>query len=389
MIGRSFKIASLRRLASLNKLPKALFSSGHDHHSGSDSDHHHGHDHHAHKPSFFEDKNIKEPWNIFKHSKPESSEILKLIEKLREPIKSSPNHTAKVEGTNKTPFEIEKEYSEFLASAFEKLTLKKYPEYKLHLEQFKHKIANYDNLNSYEREVKTLDAYMFWTVEELRRKSFEALKIGDNKSKIEAAKARKEFFDRITSIEDSDTNVLKGIKTKLKKLIDSELKYQSFKHNYTKELETKALEKIITEKKVAYSNLDFTNNTKLENLKAPLNPHHHEVSITPHDHINITKWNSQANKIENEKYKYLALYDLTIDQFLRHARPNNQEDDPFKYTNPNHRPDQEFYDEYADNTVFDYTCRLDGEFYVKLRQEINEFMNKSPAETEDPVSILS
>lgn len=386
MIGRSFKIASLRNLAVLNKAPKALFSSGHDHHSGSDSDHHH-HDHHDHQPSFFEDKKIKEPWNIFKHSRPESSEVLKLIEKLREPLKSSPHNIAKIEGTNKTLFEIEKEYSEFLANAFEKVTLKKYPEYKIHLDKFKNKIANYDNLNSYEREVKTLDAYMFWTVEELRRKSFEAQNFGDNKSKLEAANARKEFFDKITKIDESDTNVLKGIKNKLKKLIESELKYESFKHNYTKELESKALEKLVNEKKVAYSNVDFTNNTKLDNLKAPLNPHYHESSITPHDHINIAKWNSQPNKVENEKYKYLALYDLTIDQFLRNARPKNQEDDSFKYTSPNHRPDQEFYDEYADNTVFDYACKLDGEFYVKLRQEINEFMSKGTTEANDPVSF--
>lgn len=357
------------------------FSSSHSA-SGSDSDdHHHDHGHHEER-SFYDDKKMSLPMNTLDHVKSEVFDPLALLQKLREPIKAKkPSNIINRGEFAKTVTQIENEYAEFLASAFENVVSKKYPEYKAHVNEFKHLIPNYDSLNPYEREVKTLDAYMHWTVNQLRQKSFEAENVTQTE-KLDQAKARAEFFNKVTLIEEGDSHIMKNLKKKLQKVIDSEVKYQQFKFDYKKELESKALERIVDEKKLAYSKLDDSNNKVLNDLKSSLNPNYHTVSITPHDHIDIANWHKNPQQLENEKHKYLAMYDLVIDQHLRRVRPDQMEDDILKYVKPNHKPLEVFYDKYADNTVFDYICRNDGEFFIKYRQEIEKMFDKK--EVEDP-----
>lgn len=359
------------------------FSSGHSA-SGSDTDgHDHHDDHHFESKSFYEDKKMTEPLRTIDNVKPERFDVLSMLEKLREPIKiKKSSYRSLKQEDSKTEVETQNDYANFLANAFENATLKKYPEYKKHLNEFKHLIPNFDKLNPYEKEVKTLDAYMHWTVNMLRQKSHDAQIMAGN-TKLEQCKARAEFFSKITKIEEGDSHILKGLKKKLDKVVKSDLKYEQFKHDYNKELETKAINKIIEEKKLAYSSIQIVKANELSDLKSSQNPNYHPIGITPHDHIEIGNWIKNPNKIENEKDKYLALYDIIIDEHLKRVRPDGVEDDTLKYVKTEHKPLEKFYDKYTDNNVFDYVCKLDSEFYVKYKEEINKIIEDKEV-TEDP-----
>ena len=44
--------------------------------------------------------------------------------------------------------------------------------------------------------------------------------------------------------------------------------------------------------------------------------------------------------------------------------------------NKNNIPTEEYRDDWADNTIFDYKCRLDNEFFIKFKSELNKFLEK-------------
>lgn len=348
--------------------------------SESDADHHHDH-HHTEKRNFYEDRKMKEPLKTLDNIKEDQFDPLKILNKLREPIKSTKKSENHKQNHVKSINDIEKDYVNFLASAFESATLKKYPDYKTNIHEFKHLIPEYDSLNPYEREVKVLDTYMHWSIGKIRDNT-DTSSIYKSGEGYEKSKAKAEFFSKVTHIEENDSHILKNLKNKLKKIIEADVKYEKFKYDYSKELESKALERLVEKKKVAYSELTVSNNKVLSDLKSPLNPYFKTVSPTPHDHIDITHWKSNTNQLNAEKHKYLAMYDIILDQSLSRIRPENSNDDVFKYVKEEYKPSKEYYDAFADNTVFDYVCKNDSEFYIKAREEIDNFFKKD--EEEDP-----
>ena len=379
---QSFKTI-FKKKGNNNFLEKALLSKmnfGSKHSaSGSESDDH-SHDHHDdhHHPQerkFYDDYRMKEPRNVFEHLKEDKLNVLELIEKLREPVtikKNSYKVLSKKEGESKSTAEIEAEYTEFLAKCFQDVTSKKYPEYKEHLEEFKNSIPNYDSLNPYEREVKTLKAYMNWRIVNYK----EGERSNDRENNFTIDEAKKELLDKLTKISDNDTNIMAKLKKKLKKVVSNNAKYKDFLKKYNSDLENKALEKIVEKQKFAYVEIESLKTNKLSDLKSSLNPHFHAISVDPHDEIEIDNWKTNSNRLEAEKDKYLAMYDIILDQYLSNHNPDNLKDEPFKYMNKNNVPTEEYRDDWADNTIFDYKCRLDNEFFIKFKSELNKFLEK-------------
>lgn len=149
----------------LNTLQKYRFSGGH--HS-SDSDHDHSHSEHSdHEHSEKNDPNYNE-WiqleneerNRIFSKKNDEFNVEEMLSRANTPLKVSQKGNKPVD-----LFQTEKEYVNFLAETFERKTLEKYPEYKQHLDQFIHKIPEYEEMNAYQREVYTLDAYLHWKLE--------------------------------------------------------------------------------------------------------------------------------------------------------------------------------------------------------------------------------
>mgnify|MGYP000314133715 CR=1 FL=1 len=221
MINKNFtkKLFKLESNKIVMQMKKLFSSSSHTSHegSGSESDHDHSHDHH-HKVNFFEDKKITEAWNTFRHVKSDKFDVLGLIEKLREPAKpEDPKSKLVVEKSDKSLADIDREYSEFLAESFRNVVSKKYPDYKKDLESFKHNIPNFDKLNPYEKEVQILDAYMNYTVDEDRRRSFNIQENSNSKNQndYESLLHRIELLGKLTKTDQGDTRVLKHLKKKL------------------------------------------------------------------------------------------------------------------------------------------------------------------------------
>lgn len=362
--------------------------SGFDSGSGSDHHHEHHHDHH----DFFEDRVITEPWNTFKHIKSDKFDILELIQNLRDPIKSSkgPNSLVKEVGSKKTLVEVQNEYISFLAESFKNIVGKKYPEYRSNLEELKKEIIGWETMNEYQREVQLLDTYMKNQIRKTREESMKAQVKSDcghlssAEYELEQVNHKIEILGKLTVENESDTRILKTIKRKLKKVLESDKKYSKFLVNYQKELESKVLQKVVEKKNLGYSEENTILNKELSDLKSSLNPYYHPVSVTPHDHIQIDNWSSRPEKIENERHKYLALYDIIIDQHINRVRPESKEDNINEYNlaATNQDPFDKNENDKIENIYFDYTCRNDSEFYNKFLNEIDKVLKKT--EVEDP-----
>lgn len=361
-------------------------SSGSD--SGSDHGHHdsHSHDHHDHhgvKHKFLSDR--QEPWNILKHTKGEQFDVLNLVEKLREPItKKSELFTSN--NQSKDLCQIEKEYVEFLTKSFTEQCLKQYPEYKS--KDLSHLIPGFEKMNSYEKEVSLLDAYMNQKVNHLKEESRNIQgnhNTGCINKDLEELKKRAELLFKISKPKEGDTRVMESIKKKLKKVLESDLKYTQFLVDYNNKKENNLLQKVVESKILGYSKTNVCKQNSLNDLKSPGNSNYHPYSVEPHDHIKIDNWNKEVNKTESERYKYLAMYDIAIDQHLRRIRPSNLDDNEDMYTSKYNKKSNVF-DYYSKNTEFEYTCRNDGEYYVKFLENLKKSFPY--VETHDDVSII-
>ena len=169
----------------LSSLQKFYFSGGH--HSGSDSDH----DHHHHTTtttdvSESEDHLSLQRNRIFR-SKVEKFSVDSLLDSLRSPISQQDK---RVSPESLKMFKTDSEYINFLATNFEKHALKRYPDYKTHLSEFKDRIIGYDKFNAYQKEVMTLEHYLIWKLEKLRDESVNAF---DSKTKDPLENIRKRF----------------------------------------------------------------------------------------------------------------------------------------------------------------------------------------------------
>ena len=92
-----------------------------------------------------------------------------------------------------------------------------------------------------------------------------------------------------------------------------------------------------------------------------------------------------------EKWKYLAYFDIIIDQHLRQVRPSSisESEEMFKYVKDEYKPLKSLRDDYLDNMYWDYLYTLDNEFYLKFREEIQRVMGKEIAEPEDKVKTIN
>lgn len=358
-------------------------SSGSD--SGSDHGHHHDshHDHHGPKHRFLQDR--QEPWNILKHTKGEQFDALNLVEKLREPLVKRSELFEKNK-TEKDLCQLEKEYIEFLTKSFVEQSLKQYPQYKS--KDLSHLIPGFEKMNSYEKEVSLLDAYMNEKITLLKEESYNIQgkhNTGCINKDLEELKKRAELIFKITKPKEGDTRVMESIKKKLKKVIESDVKYSQFLVDYNNKKENNLLQNVVESKILGYTNTQLTKQNTLNDLKSPGNPNYHPYSVEPHDHIKIDNWNKEVNKTESERYKYLAMYDIAIDQHLRKIRPANLEDNEDLYLSKYNKKTLVM-DYYAKNSDFEYTCRNDGEYYVKFLEDLKKTFNRN--ETHDEVRFF-
>lgn len=359
-------------------------SSGSD--SGSDHGHHHDshHDNHGPKHRFLQDR--QEPWNILKHTKGEQFDALNLVEKLREPLVKRSELFDK-DKTEKDLCQLEKEYIEFLTKSFVEQSLKQYPQYKS--KDLSHLIPGFEKMNSYEQEVSLLDAYMNEKITLLKEESYNLQgkhNTGCINKDLEELKKRAELIFKITKPKEGDTRVMESIKKKLKKVIESDVKYSQFLVDYNNKKENNLLQNVIESKILGYTNTQLTKQNTLNDFKSPGNPNYHSDSIEPHDHIKIDNWNKEVNKTDSERYKYLAMYDIAIDQHLRKIRPANLEDNEDLYLSKYNKKTLVM-DYYVKNSEFEYTCRNDGEYYVKFKEDLKKTLNKD--ETHDEVRFFN
>ena len=162
----------------------------------SDSDHDHSHSEHSdHEHSETKDPNYNE-WVKFENEernriftrKNEGFNVEEMLSKANTPLKINQKGMKEVD-----MFQTEKEYINFLAETFERKTLEKYPDYKQDLEKFIHKIPDYADMNTYQKEVYTLDAYLHWKLETSEDDTRAAYDFKG--TSLEQAKERFAFFE--------------------------------------------------------------------------------------------------------------------------------------------------------------------------------------------------
>jgi hypothetical protein len=388
---------------SFMKLQVFKFSGGHHGHSASGSDHSdHEHDHHEHAeheehevdhPIVPEGEYEKEARSrIF--NKRESFSVDDLLSGVKSPI-TKPKDT-KIDASQISSFSSEQEYVQFLAKSFENKALHKYPDYKKHLDEFKHLIPMYDKLNDYQREVFTLDTYLHWDLEKTELETREMYNFSG--TQVERARQRFDFFQKIVAENHHhDNRIMHHLKEKLKEILQKELEYEEFKHKFNETVENQLITSIIENKKKTFYYEITQNKTELnkqiEDLKAPGNKWKFESSVTPHDHIHPQHWQKDPEKTNEEKWKYLAYFDIVIDQHLRQVRPSSisEMEEIYKYVKDENKPLRHTENHSRDNMYWDYLYTLENEFYVKFKEEVIEYFEKNapPAQPEDKVNIYN
>ena len=124
-------------------------------------------------------------------------------------------------------------------------------------------------------------------------------------------------------------------------------------------------------------------NLKLGDLKAPLNPFKPIYSAVPHEHIHPQHYLKNAEHELHDKHKYLAYFDIIVDNHLRQVRPNMIYDDKLAYVKPLNRPTRYSETRVMDNMYFDYLYSMDNELFKKLKKEFQEFNHPNLIPTKD------
>ena len=386
------------------KFNVSYFSGGHHGHSASGSDHSdHEHDHHEHhEHGEHADHEVDHPIvpdgeyekearsRIF--NKRETFSVEEILSAVKTPITKAKD--TKIDASHISTFSSDQEYIEFLAKSFENKALQKYPDYKKNLDEFKHLIPMYDKLNDYQREVYTLDTYLHWELEKSELETREMYNFSG--TSVERARQRVAFFQKLVAEDHHhDNRLLHHLKEKLREILQKELDYEEFKHKYNETIENQLVNNIIENRKKTFYYEITENKTDLniqiEDLKAPGNKWKFESSVTPHDHIHPQHWQKDPEKTNEEKWKYLAYFDIVIDQHLRQVRPSSisEYEEIYKYVKDQNKPLRHTEDHSRDNMYYDYLYTLENEFYVKFKEEITEYFenNATPAEPEDKVNL--
>lgn len=389
----------------LNKLQLFKFSGGHHGHSASGSDHsdhehdhehddhgdHHEHGEHTDHPIVSEGNYDKEARSrIF--NKIETFSVDDLLSAIKTPITKI---KTKIDLSQVSAFSSDQEYINFLAKSFQNKALQKYPEYKNQLEEYKHLIPNYERLNEYQKEVFSLDTYLRWELEKTELESREIYNFSG--IPVERARQRLAFFQNLVAEDHHhDNRIMHHLKEQLKEVLQKELNYEEFKHKYNETMENQLINEIMEKKRKTFYYEITKNKTEIDkeivDLKAPLNKFKFESSITPHDHLNPQHFLTDPEKANEEKWKYLAYFDIIVDQHLRQVRPSSisEMDEIYKYVKNEFKPLRHVEDHSKDNMYWDYLYTLENEFYVKFKQEIIEYFDKNQAveEPEDKVNNL-
>jgi hypothetical protein len=363
--------------------------SGSEHEHEDHSDHHEEHHHEEHSSLNLHNYNEEIRSRIFRKS--EGFSVDKLLNQLSEPLVQT---TSKPDPSHIEVFKSNEEYINFLAQSFERKALEKYPEYKSSLSQYRHLIPNYDSLNAYAKEVYSLDTYLHWKLE------IEELQIREgynfSGSSLERAIQRVSFFKNITQEDHHhDTTIMHHLKEQLKNLLEKEKEFEDFKHRYNEEVERKLIHNLVEKRKktlyydIVENKQEF--NRQLFDLNSEGNRHKFVSRATPHDHIHPQHFNKDPEKLNEEKWKYLAFFDIILDQHLRQIRPSSisESEEMFKYVKDEYKPLKNIQENFLNNVYYDYLWTLDNEFYQKFKEDLYKVVGEidSTAEVEDKVNI--
>jgi len=181
------------------------------------------------------------------------------------------------------------------------------------------------------------------------------------------------------------------LREKLHEVLESELKFEEFKKSYNEKIQNVLINKIM-EKTKQNSYYKVVENKKeinqtIHDLFAPENHHKEKPHCYPHDHIHQQHFLKNPKKAHEERFKYLAYFDIILDQHIRQVRPENQKDDVFKYVKDEYKVPRVYNDDMRDNMYYDYKFTMENEFYLKFVEEIKK---NAPGKTsaEDVVSRL-
>lgn len=178
------------------------------------------------------------------------------------------------------------------------------------------------------------------------------------------------------------------LREKLHEVLEHELKFEEFKNSYNEKIQSLLINKIMEKrKKNSYYNIVENKkdiNQAIYDINAPENELRPKAHCFPHDHIHQQHYLKDPHKAEQEKFKYLAYFDVVLDQHIRQVRPENQKDDIFKYVKDEYKLPKVYTDDIGDNMYYDYKYRMDNEFYLKFVAEINQHA-KGKEEVEDVV----
>lgn len=137
---------------------------------------------------------------------------------------------------------------------------------------------------------------------------------------------RTQFYTNVSKIENSDHEVIKKVKKKIKKLLDQELEYLGFT-NELKDLEEKGLvEETFKELDVKQSFFYKFDNRKVErnryviDAKSPGNVHRKVMYAAPHEHIHPQHYVNLDNLTEEDVKQLYAYYTLYIDFHVGQVR---------------------------------------------------------------------
>ena len=180
----------------------------------------------------------------------------------------------------------------------------------------------------------------------------------------------------IVKHEEGDNRIMHHLKEKIDDLLKNELEFEKFKHNYNEIVQSDIIKNIIEKKKESYYYEVVENkkdiNITLTNLMAPNNKYKPHLSGNPHDHIHPQHFLKDPEKANQEKWKYLAYWDIFLDQYIRQVRPSNIDDHKFKYVKMGNQPEFFMNDHLKNNMYYDYLFSLDNEFFKKFLEDVKK-----------------
>jgi hypothetical protein len=179
------------------------------------------------------------------------------------------------------------------------------------------------------------------------------------------------------------------LREQLHHLIHQEVEFEKFKHQYNEIVESEILKSIVEKKKSNYY-YNYVENKKDKNLQlndllSPNNKFKPKFHANPHDHIHPQHYLKDPEKANQEKWKYLAYWDIYLDNHIRNVRPSSLDDETFKYVVQKPQFAQE--NHIKNNMYYDYLFTMDNEFYKKFLEDVHRFTKKpeEPSDNNRPV----